>query len=222
MTKKSESEVSEDFLRDYIARGGKVSDPETGEELDADDIDEALKEAGGGDQAQPESRKEKHEQAKEAAPDARAEEREQKKREQEERELAEEAAKQRAARQKTLRGAATSAAMAITDSGQAAAERISSLSTAGGIGLLLVILTLLVFTVVHVNAKGDTRLKLLWAMLNGQTQLEGRRNPKLEGENTGKNEQAMTGSAPNGNGNGGSPGTLIPLDTFSSYRGNAF
>lgn len=218
--KKSESEISEDFLRDYIARGGKISDPETGEELDADQVDEALKEASGGDQAQSESRKEKHAQAKEAAPDAAAEAREQKKKEQEERELAEEAARQRAARQKTLKGVATSTAMAITDSGQAAADRISTLSTAGGIGLLLVILTLLVFTVVQINSKGDTRLKLLWAMLNGETQLEGRRNPKLEQQDTrGKTDQTPTTTS---SGNGSSPGVLIPLDTSFSYRGNAF
>lgn len=217
--KKSESEVSEDFLKDYIARGGKVSDPETGEELDADQVDEALREASG-DQDLPQSRKEKHEQAKEAAPDAQAEAREQARQEQEEREEAELAAKQRAARQKTLKGVATSTAMAITDSGQAAAERISALSTAGGIGLLLVILTLLIFTVVQVNAKGDTRLKLLWAMLNGQTVLEGRHNPHQDALNPPHHDtDGQLSSTPT---SGTTGGTLWPLVDTMSYRGNAF
>ena len=218
-TIKSEAEVSEDFLKDYLERGGTITDPDTGEELDADDIDEALKEVGGGDSAQPDSRKEKHERAKEAAPDAKAEAREQKKQEQEAREQAELAAKQRAARQKTLKGVATSTAMAITDGGQAAAERISTLSTAGGIGLLLVILTLLVFAVVQVNSKGDTRLKLLWAMLNGETQLEGRRNPKTESESLARGPDAGPQRISTSTSTSG--GMFIPLDTFS-YRGTAF
>src|SRR5438270_7640746 len=57
------------------------------------------------------------------------------------------------------------------------ADRVGSLPTVGGVGFLLVILAILLFTVVQVNAQGDTRLKQLWYMLNGRATIKGRVNP---------------------------------------------
>lgn len=57
------------------------------------------------------------------------------------------------------------------------ADRIGSVQTVGGIGLLLVILVILVFAIVQVNSNGDTRLKQFWYMLNGRTQLQGAVHP---------------------------------------------
>lgn len=67
------------------------------------------------------------------------------------------------------------------------AARIAGLQTPGGIGLLLAILTVLVFTVVQVNGQGDTRLKQLWYMLNGRAQLLGRVTPTPQGPATPSN-----------------------------------
>jgi hypothetical protein len=53
-------------------------------------------------------------------------------------------------------------------------DRLGSLPTVGGIGLLVGIIVLLLFTVVVVNSNGDTRLKQFWYMLNGRATIEGR------------------------------------------------
>jgi hypothetical protein len=55
-----------------------------------------------------------------------------------------------------------------------AVDKVSSLRTLGGIGLLLAILIFLLFVVVQVNAAGDTRIKQIWYMLNGRAHLSGR------------------------------------------------
>lgn len=56
-------------------------------------------------------------------------------------------------------------------------DRIGSVQTVGGIGLLLLVLALLLFTIVQVNAQGDTRLKQFWYMLNGRATLQGSLSP---------------------------------------------
>lgn len=53
-------------------------------------------------------------------------------------------------------------------------DKVGSLPTVGGIGLLVLILVILLFTVVQVNDQGDTRLKQLWYMLNGRATIKGR------------------------------------------------
>ena len=58
------------------------------------------------------------------------------------------------------------------------ADRIGSIQTVGGIGLLVAILVLLVFAIVQVNAQGDTRLKQFWYMLNGRAHLQGSVTPQ--------------------------------------------
>lgn len=54
------------------------------------------------------------------------------------------------------------------------ADRISTLPAPGGVGFLLLILMILLFAVVQVNAAGDTRMKQLWYMLMGRAKLVGR------------------------------------------------
>jgi Fe2+ transport system protein B len=79
-------------------------------------------------------------------------------------------------------------------------DRVSSLKTTGGISLLLVIIVILMFVVVQVNSAGDTRLKQLWYMLNGRTNLKGK--------------VTLTGSTGGGGGDTGgyvAPGsTIVP------------
>jgi hypothetical protein len=95
-----------------------------------------------------------------------------------------------------------------------AADRIGSMKTTGGISLLLVILALLMFIVVRVNAAGDTRLKQLWYMLNGRTSLQGK--VTLTGATGGvQGSSGDFGSGPIPATNGASS-TISPL----GYRGN--
>lgn len=253
---KTESEVSEDFLREYLARGGKAVDNESGKEITPENVDEELKQASGGDAKQPESRKVMRQRAVKAAPTPEEEEETRRtglvkaheeleaeaKREQEA------AAKKQAEKDKTIKGLVTGGANNVVGAVQPLADRVSNLSTVGGIALLLVILAILLFVIVQVNAKGDTRLKLLWYMLNGKTKLEGRVVPTAAGETAtpvpGVKKggppitQGTTGSegaTPAGTKKGGPPiakttsngnatvpvsAALAPL-IVSSYRGNA-
>lgn len=54
------------------------------------------------------------------------------------------------------------------------ADRVASAKTPGGNGFLLLIILIVLFAVVRVNAAGDTRLKQLWYSLNGRAALQGR------------------------------------------------
>lgn len=65
----------------------------------------------------------------------------------------------------------------VTSSIQPTIDRVGALPTLGGIGLLLGILTVLIFLVVRVNAQGDTRGKQLWYLFNGRAQLQGAVTP---------------------------------------------
>lgn len=56
------------------------------------------------------------------------------------------------------------------------ADKVGSLPTVGGIGILLILLAVLLFAVVRVNPQGDTRLKQLWYMLNGRATIKGRQH----------------------------------------------
>lgn len=176
---KSEADISETFLRAYLAQGGKAVDAESGEDISDENVDAFLQEVGGGEAARPESRKEKaakteaatttdEEKAAKAKAEADA-------KAQKEAEAA--AAQKQQQQQAALTQLAGQAATAVGDRAGALADRVGSLSTVGGIGLLVMILILLLFVVVQVNTQGDTRLKLLWAMVNGQTQLQGRVTP---------------------------------------------
>lgn len=224
---KSEGEISETFLRNYLAGGGKVVDNESGDELDPENVDDFLKEVGGGEKEQPAARKEmaaKAEKAtqtdeeKAAAKQAAADEQARK-----------EAEAKAAAKKKTITETVNNVSETVINGVQPLADRLGALSTVGGIGLLLVILTLLVFTVVQVNAQGDTRLKMLWAMVNGQVTLQGRVYPTGSSKNDtlgpvdtrpgGPPIQPPTGNSSSSAAS--SSGSNLILFS-SSYRGNTF
>jgi len=95
-----------------------------------------------------------------------------------------------------------------------AVDKVSSFKTTGGISLLLVILALLMFIVVRVNASGDTRLKQLWYMLNGRTALQGKVTlTGATGGVQGSSGDFGTTSLPSTNGSS-------PVVNTLGYRGN--
>jgi hypothetical protein len=53
-------------------------------------------------------------------------------------------------------------------------DKVSSLHTVGGIGLLIVVLVFLLFVIVQVDDQGHTRAQQLWFMLNGKAHLDQR------------------------------------------------
>lgn len=90
------------------------------------------------------------------------------------------------------------------------ADRVGSVQTAGGIGLLLVILLVLLFAIVRINASGDTRLKQFWYMLNGRATLQGAVTPQ---------SGSIPGTETSGNPFGLQPGfTDHTLSTNGQYR----
>jgi hypothetical protein len=81
-------------------------------------------------------------------------------------------AKQAADRQKRgLQGAAQDTLHNVSNNAGMLADKVGALSTVGGVSLLVAILIFLLFVLVPVNAQGDTRLKLMWYMLNGKAML---------------------------------------------------
>ena len=99
------------------------------------------------------------------------------------------------------------------------ADRVGSVQTVGGIGLLIVILAILVFAVVQVNAAGDTRLKQFWYMLNGRAQLQGAVHPiGVIGGGAGGSFQ----SAPTPGAVGGFANPPTDTSTSAAYRTTAF
>ncbi|SRR6266487_625233 len=85
-------------------------------------------------------------------------------------------AKERAERRRAIRTGAV--IVEHVDKGiSPLADKIGSAPTVGGIGLLVAVIVLLLFVVVQVNAEGDTRLKQLWYMLNGRASLIGAKKP---------------------------------------------
>lgn len=108
-----------------------------------------------------------------------------------------------------------------------AANKIGSLRTVGGLGLLFTILFILLVAIVRVNSSGDTRLKQFWYMLNGRATLQGRVVPAAQtgaqgsSADFGTNPQTSGQSSANfGTGSGGpfvsSPGFMMQ----SPYRNN--
>lgn len=59
----------------------------------------------------------------------------------------------------------------IKSGSQPARDWLSALPTPGGIGMLLLALLFFMLVIIPVNANGDTRLKLLWKTITGQTYL---------------------------------------------------
>ena len=71
-----------------------------------------------------------------------------------------------------------------------AIDRVGALPTVGGIGLLVAILIVILFTVVRVNPQGDTRMKQLWYMLNGRATIQGRQTIQKGSSATAANQAA--------------------------------
>jgi len=89
-------------------------------------------------------------------------------------------AKERAARRRAIRSGVGIGGVVVEHVGGGIAplaDKIGSAPTVGGIGLLVAVIVLLLFVVVQVNAEGDTRLKQLWYMLNGRASLIGAKKP---------------------------------------------
>lgn len=198
-TSKKGITVDEKFLQEYLAKGGEAETP-TGRKISSQNADEFLAEVAGEDvksakpthktpiKETPEERIERTRQEQEA----RKAERLDAQRRQQEASLAQQ--KQQAA--KTLSGQAANAIDDhVVEPGRRIADYVSSLQTVGGVGLLLVVLFILLFTVVQVNKKGDTRLKMLWYMLNGRATLQGRVKPEAASQSTTSSEQAASNVA---------------------------
>lgn len=212
--------VDDQFLKDFIARGGNAS-TDTGRLVDESNVDTLLDEVANKSGTPKQSALHKKAIAQGTADTTK--------------EDAEEAAKEQARndrlREMELRkqrnkalNVATKASNAVqsnvTDPLLAkagnAVDRISTLKTVGGVGLLLVILIFLLFVVVQVNSAGDTRIKQFWYMLNGRASLIGR---QIIGANGQPSSSGVPGAVnPNGtvNGANGQPITLQSLQSQSN------
>lgn len=204
--------VSDQFLLDYVARGGKAQVIGAEEEINKENVDEFLRQAVADDKkeatteakeaARIEAMKTKLQQRAEKAGAADEERlaRERAKVEQahvtEQERKREAALREQQSQSQRLKHAAGNAASKVGESVQPTLDKVAALHTVGGIGLLLLVLALLIFTVVPVNEAGDTRLKLLWAMLNGNAHLVGRAQVTGSG---GQNPISGIGAAVNGN-----------------------
>lgn len=249
-TKEKEEVLSVDdqFLKDYIARGGKAQEIDSGKEVDQGNVDDLLREVGtrqtrqNTDDASDKKLNEALSRGEKAAIREKAQvkklqERAEKLKAADEERLAREkaAADQKAAdaaekqrqaeeakrltQQQKLRKAAGDAAHNLGESVTPAIDKISSLHTIGGIGLLVVVLIVLLFVVVQVNAQGDTRLKQFWAMLNGNAHLEGRVVPT--GVNGGLTNPSASSTGASGNfGPGASTGTTPLNPATNGASGN--
>jgi Fe2+ transport system protein B len=199
--KKESISVDEQFLKDYVGRGGKAQVIESGKEIDKENVDEFLRQQTAPASTTAEKKTKLQQRAEQRG--AADEERLQREKEREEQLQAKEAEDKRQEQlrqsQSTLKQTQQSAndsLKRVGDSITPLLDRIAGLHTVGSISLLLVILTILIFTVVQVNAQGDTRIKLWWAMLTGNAHLVGR---------------AQVGGSASGNfGQTGQPGVTPP------------
>jgi hypothetical protein len=173
--------VDEKFLKDFADKGGKITDNSSGKTVT--DVDALLdKVADSGDGSTPKQEALHKKAVSKGAADTTKEdaakaEKEQARihrlREQEEAKRRGKAGKVYSAVSKSVQGNITDP---VISRAGAAVDKVSSLQTVGGIGLLLAILIFLLFIVVQVNAAGDTRIKQFWYMLNGRAHLAGRQS----------------------------------------------
>lgn len=172
--------VDEQFLKDYAAKGGKITDKESGKTVT--DVDELVgKVADSGDGTTPtQERLHKRAVAKNAADTAKEDAAKAEKEAARIERLREQERKKKLGKAGRVYSAVSREAQSnvdplISKAGQAV-DAVSNWRTLGGIGLLLAILIFLLFVVVRVNQKGDTRIKQLWYMLNGRAYLLGRQS----------------------------------------------
>jgi hypothetical protein len=102
----------------------------------------------------------------------------------------------------------------IIRKGAQVVDYVGAAKTVGGVGLLLVILFLLLFIVVRVNAAGNTRLQQLWSMLNGRATLTGAVTPTGI-ESNGGGASGDFSAAPNNPFNGTSSTNTFPSATLA-------
>ncbi len=170
--------VDDQFLKDFLAKGGKA-ETVSGTPVDEGNVDALLEEAGSSGGTPKQAALHQKAVGKGMA-DTTKEDADKALKEQErnERLRAQELRKQRGkaidVASKISSGVQTSVIDPVISKAGNAADRIASLRTIGGIGLLLVILVFLLFVVVQVNSAGDTRIKQWWFMLNGRAHLQGR------------------------------------------------
>jgi hypothetical protein len=182
--------VDEQFLKDFYEKGGKATDLSSGKEVtDVDALLDSVADSGSGSTPKQEelhkkavargaadtSKEDADKAQREAARIARLQEQEQAKRRGK-------AGKVYSAVSKGVQGNITDP---LISKAGTAVDKVSSLQTLGGIGLLLAILIFLLFVVVQVNAAGDTRIKQFWYMLNGRAHLVGRHQISTGSSTTG-------------------------------------
>src|SRR6266480_5866491 len=109
--------------------------------------------------------------------------------EQQEKDAAQRELDEREERERTqaraIRDVTTRTISGVADQTGAIADKVGTFPTYGGIGMLIAILIILLFTVVRVNEQGDTRLKQLWYMLNGRATIKGRQTVEASIPGTG-------------------------------------
>lgn len=152
--------VDEQFLKDFLAKGGQAQDIKSGGTVDEENVDDYLEDVGAGQQSTTPNQMKLHNKAvKQGVVEDDEETQEEKPKPNQ--------------RQASIRETLDNVPVNI----QPAIDKLGSLKTIGGIGLLLAVLIFLLFVVVQVNSEGDTRLKQVWYMLNGQASLQGRVQP---------------------------------------------
>ena len=222
---KEEKPISgdEQWLRDLIARNQniRIQDATTGEDVSPDDVLAEL--ADKQEEQKPNKDKElnaalqrgkqsalrekstltklqKRAEQLDAAADERKQRELKKEQEAEAERLLREEEKAQGKRIQNVRSVTRNVNQALETNVQPALQKIGTLPTLGGIGLMVGILAVLLLIVVRVNAQGDTRLKQFWYMLNGRATLQGRVEPA-------KGSVAAIG----GGGPGTTPATSTPM-----------
>ena len=191
----------EQWLRDLIARNQniRIQDATTGEDVSPDDVLAEL--ADKQEEQKPNKDKElnaalqrgkqsalrekatltklqKRAEELNAAADERKERELKKEQLQEAERLQREEEKAQGKRIQNVRSVTRGVNQALERNVQPTLEKVGTLPTLGGIGLMVGILAVLLLIVVRVNAQGDTRLKQFWYMLNGRATLQGRVSPQ--------------------------------------------
>lgn len=171
--------VDEQFLKDFLAKGGKAETP-TGTPVSQQQVDEIAAAASKVQTATPADEKKsqlrnrvnarKHQAEAQAEDEQAAEIR---RRKEQQRQEDEDETRRNAQAQTAFKVAQKTVDTALQPA-KRLADRVSTVRTVGGIGALLLILMILLFAIVPANAQGDTRLKQLWYMLNGRSSLQGR------------------------------------------------
>jgi hypothetical protein len=204
--KEQKLSVDDAFLKDFIAKGGKVED-DKGAAVDEGNVDALLEEVAN-KEGTPKQAALHKKAVSQGTADTTKEDAEKK---------AKELARNDRLRQQELKKQRNKALNVYSKTSDAVqdnftdpliskagntVDRISSLKTVGGIGLLLVVLIFLLFVVVQVNSEGDTRIKQLWYMLNGRAKLIGR---QLVGTGGNASSSTAPSSLPSG-----TPGVTLP------------